>query len=137
MNSPSPTTSARPWRFAEVEPTRLARAFELRVDDVLDTGIYAVHSPQSGERHYVNLADPDCPACDCGDHVFRERLCAHALAAMLYEEDQRLLYLVGRLVRRAWLDARLIFAITAQPIGRPIAPATADAATPSPDGAGA
>lgn len=115
------TTSVepRPWRHAEVGAERLTRALELTVTDVLDTGVYAIVSPQSGDTHYVNLRDIDCPACDCGDHIYRERLCAHALAAMLFEEDPRLERLVGRLVRRAWLEHRLVFAITEAPLGGP------------------
>ena len=36
--------------------------------------------------------------CDCGDHLWRERVCKHILAAMLREGDERVIHEVGGLV---------------------------------------
>lgn len=33
------------------------------------------------DEHWVNLADPRAPACDCGDAIWRDRTCKHVIAA--------------------------------------------------------
>lgn len=54
-------------------------------------GVYYVTGPAdiSAEPHWVQMVANDAPFCDCGDHVFRETLCAHGLAVLLYEKDER------------------------------------------------
>jgi hypothetical protein len=50
------------------------------------------------EMHWVDLRSPRVPRCDCGDHLWRERVCKHMLAAMLREGDERVLHAVADLV---------------------------------------
>ena len=50
------------------------------------------------EPHWVDLYAPLVPRCDCGDHLWRERVCKHILAAMLREGDERVIREVGGLV---------------------------------------
>jgi hypothetical protein len=103
----------RPWREAPILPTRLARAVNLRVTVPAHPGEpYLVDG--GDEPHWVNLAAVDEPACDCGDHLFRENLCAHALAVLLHQKDARVVCAMGQLVRDAWLDKRLILVVTRQ-----------------------
>jgi hypothetical protein len=49
--------------------------------------------------HWVDLVSPDHPRCDCGDHLWREVVCKHIIAARLREGDEAVLYQVGALVR--------------------------------------
>ena len=48
------------------------------------------------------------PRCDCGDHLWRDRVCKHMLAALLREGDEQVLCGVARLVAglRAAVDGR-------------------------------
>jgi hypothetical protein len=48
----------------------------------------------------VDLHTTYHPRCDCGDHLWREAICKHILAAMLREGDERVLGAVARLVSR-------------------------------------
>ena len=50
------------------------------------------------EAHWVDLRSPRVPRCDCGDHLWRERVCKHMLAALLREGDERVLRAVAMLV---------------------------------------
>jgi hypothetical protein len=51
------------------------------------------------EEHWVDLLTPNQPRCDCGDHLWRERVCKHILAALLREGDPEIISAVGDLVR--------------------------------------
>ncbi len=63
---------------------RIGRALSLDVI-VMGPGVYYVTGGE--EPHWVNLADPMVPPCDCGDHTFRERTCAHIVAARMARGD--------------------------------------------------
>ena len=78
-----------------VDPARLERCLALRVQPV-GRGRYRVSGGR--EAHYVDLFHAQHPRCDCGDHLWRERICKHILAALLREGDERVLLAVFQLV---------------------------------------
>ena len=80
-----------------VDLGRLERALELRAERV-GLGRYAVRG--GAQEHWVDLATAGHPRCDCGDHLWREAVCKHILAALLREGDARVLAAVGRLMAR-------------------------------------
>ena len=51
--------------------------------------------------HWVDLYTASHPRCDCGDHLWRERICKHILAALLREGNERVLTALPRLLARA------------------------------------
>lgn len=57
---------------------RAQRAMALAVT-MAAPGVYQVQG--GAEPHWVNLVDASVPACDCGDYLFRERICKHQMAA--------------------------------------------------------
>jgi len=71
-----------------VEPARLERSRGLRVRRV-SRGGYEVGGGK--EPHYGDLYTRRMPRCDCGDHIWRARVCRHILAAMLREGDERVI----------------------------------------------
>jgi len=79
-----------------VEEGRLERCLDLHVRP-LGGGRYYVSG--GCEPHYVDLRSPFLPRCDCGDHLWRERVCKHILAALLREGDELVIREVGALVR--------------------------------------
>ena len=83
-------------RAGGVDLSRLERGVELEVTAV-GPGRYAVRG--GSEPHWVDLRTPNQPRCDCGDHLWRERVCKHILAALLREGDERVLRALGDLVR--------------------------------------
>lgn len=85
-----------------VDPARLERSLALRVRRV-GHGRYRVWGGR--EPHWVDLYTRRMPRCDCGDHIWRERICKHILAVMLREGDERVIGEVARLV--AGLRSRL------------------------------
>jgi hypothetical protein len=52
------------------------------------------------QDHWVNLYTSSHPRCDCGDHLWRERICKHILAALLREGNERVLTALARLLER-------------------------------------
>ncbi|HEX7051391.1 MAG TPA: SWIM zinc finger family protein [Longimicrobiales bacterium] len=86
-----------------VDPQRLERSLGLHVRRV-GRGRYRVWGGR--EPHWVDLYTRRLPRCDCGDHLWRERVCKHILAVMLREGDERVIGAVGRLVSRLRLEAR-------------------------------
>lgn len=80
-----------------VDLSRLERSLGLRVQPT-GRGRYRVSG--GGEPHWVDLHTTHNPRCDCGDHLWREAVCKHILAAMLREGDERVLRAVGELVHR-------------------------------------
>ncbi|MDB4947789.1 MAG: hypothetical protein JWM27_438 [Gemmatimonadetes bacterium] len=78
-----------------VEAGRLERGLELEVRP-LEPGRY--HVSGGREQHWVDLRSPLVPRCDCGDHLWRERVCKHILAALLREGDERVIREVAALV---------------------------------------
>lgn len=80
-----------------VDVARLERSLGLRARRV-GAGRYRVEG--GAEPHWVDLHTARHPRCDCGDHLWRERICKHILAAMLREGDERVLQAVSGLVAR-------------------------------------
>ena len=79
-----------------VEPQRLERGLSLEAVRVAP-GRYRVTGGK--DVHWVDLNTVNQPRCDCGDHLWRDRVCKHILAALLREGDTRVLHEVGTLVR--------------------------------------
>jgi len=78
-----------PWTEAPVSSARLAKAL-LCVVRTDAPGIYRVFSP-SGEAYGVQTIALDMPLCDCADAIFRDCLCAHAIAALIHARSPRIL----------------------------------------------
>ena len=79
-----------------IDPARLVRALGLAVRRT-GRGRFAVSG--GGEAHHVDLIDPQCERCDCGDHTWRQTVCQHVLACLLREGDERVVRAVARAVR--------------------------------------
>ena len=47
----------------------------------------------------MDLFTASVPRCDCGDHVWRDRMCKHILAALLREGNEHVLLALRELVR--------------------------------------
>lgn len=80
-----------------VDLARLERSLGLEVHRV-GRGRYLVTGGE--EPHWVDLYTRHLPRCDCGDHIWRERVCKHILAVLLREGDERVIAAIGRLVAR-------------------------------------
>jgi len=78
-----------------VDLSRLERALELQVRRV-GPGRYLITG--GDEPHWVDLYTRRIPRCDCGDHIWRERVCKHILAVLLREGDERVIAALARLV---------------------------------------
>ena len=76
---------------------RLERALELAAERV-GPGRYRVKG--GATEHWVDLWSAAHPRCDCGDHLWREALCKHILAALLREGDPRVVAGVGQVMQR-------------------------------------
>jgi hypothetical protein len=72
------------WRGAVMDPDRVTRSHGLTVEPIPGVG-YVVRS-----TYVVQLDDATMPACECGDHAWRDGLCKHAIAAILYEQTRGL-----------------------------------------------
>lgn len=88
-----------------VEAGRLERSLGLRVTRV-GRGRYRVEGGR--ESHWVDLYTARLPRCDCGDHLWRERICKHILAVLLREGDERVIGEVSRLVARLRAEERAL-----------------------------
>lgn len=80
-----------------IDLSRLERGLGLQVVPV-GGGRYRVSG--GAEVHWVDLRSPLHPRCDCGDHLWREAVCKHILAALLREGDEPVLRAVSLLVHR-------------------------------------
>ena len=80
---------------------RLIRASQLTARPV-GRGKFLVTGGQ--EPHYVDLKDPSHPACDCGDHAFRDKVCKHIIRALLAVGDRRTITELGGIL--AQLDLK-------------------------------
>jgi len=76
---------------------RLERSLALRAARV-GTARYRVTG--GAQTHWVDLYTTTFPRCDCGDHLWRDRICKHILAALLREGDEHVLTSLGMLVTR-------------------------------------
>jgi SWIM zinc finger len=81
-----------------VDLERLERSLGLRGERVGD-GRYRITG--GSQDHWVDLHNVSHPRCDCGDHLWRERICKHILAALLREGNERVLTTLPRLLARA------------------------------------
>ncbi|HEX5386690.1 MAG TPA: SWIM zinc finger family protein [Gemmatimonadales bacterium] len=86
-----------------VDFNRLERGLELHLERV-GVGQYRVSG--GAQEHWVDLVSAVHPRCDCGDHLWRDRVCKHILAALLREGDERVLAAVGALVVQLRTAAR-------------------------------
>jgi hypothetical protein len=78
-----------------VDLDRLERCLHLRAAR-LTPGRYRI---EGGEQtHFVDLYTTNFPRCDCGDHLWRDQICKHILAALLREGDERVLGALRELV---------------------------------------
>src|SRR6476469_2288660 len=85
-----------------VDLDRLGRSLLLQGERIGD-GRYHV---TGGEHdHWVDLYTTSHPRCDCGDHLWRDQLCKHILAALLREGHDRVVEAVGRLFRQVTVGA--------------------------------
>ena len=81
-----------------VDLSRLERSLGLRGERISD-GRYRVTG--GSHEHWVDLYTASHPRCDCGDHLWRERICKHILAALLREWNERVVEALPRLLARA------------------------------------
>ena len=80
-----------------VDLDRVERALELAADRI-GHGRYRVRG--GAQDHWVDLFTAAHPRCDCGDHLWRDAVCKHILAALLREGDPRVVSAVGQVVAR-------------------------------------
>lgn len=81
----------------DVDLPRLERSLRLYGERV---GRGRYHVKGGSQEHWVDLYTAAHPRCDCGDHLWRDRVCKHILAALLREGDERVLVALGSLVDR-------------------------------------
>ena len=86
-------TAANPE--AGVDCARLERGLGLHAERV---GPGRYHITGGAFPHWVDLRATNGPHCDCGDHIWRDTICKHMLAALLREGDEHVLHAVGELV---------------------------------------
>ncbi|HJU91167.1 MAG TPA: SWIM zinc finger family protein [Gemmatimonadaceae bacterium] len=80
---------------AAMDGKRLERSLGL-VGEKVGDGRYKVAGGR--EPHWVDLYTANHPRCDCADHLWREALCKHILAALLREGHEQVIRAVGGLV---------------------------------------
>jgi SWIM zinc finger len=80
-----------------VDVSRLERSLALKGERVAD-GRY--HFTGGAQEHWVDLYTAQYPRCDCGDHLWRERICKHILAALIREGNERVVRALGSVVER-------------------------------------
>ncbi len=77
-----------------IDLERLERSLQLHGERV-GFGRYRVVGGDAD--HWVDLYTTSLPRCDCGDHLWRERICKHILAALLREGHERVVAALGTL----------------------------------------
>ena len=80
-----------------IDLERLERSLQLQGERV-GRGRYRVVGGDAD--HWVDLYTTSHPRCDCGDHLWRERICKHILAALLREGNERVVSALGALFAR-------------------------------------
>ena len=80
-----------------IDLERLERSLVLEGHRVGD-GRY--HVTGGSSDHWVDLYTRSHPRCDCGDHLWRDRVCKHILAALLREGNDQVVTALGLLFRR-------------------------------------
>jgi hypothetical protein len=84
-------------RAGGVDLDRLERSLGLRSERI---GVGRFRVTGGDQDHWVDLYTASHPRCDCGDHLWRERICKHILAALLREGNERVVSALGTLVHR-------------------------------------
>ena len=80
-----------------VDFARLERSLGLTAERV-SYGRFLVSGGR--DKHWVDLHTARHPRCDCGDHLWRETICKHILAALLREGNERVIVALGGLTAR-------------------------------------
>jgi hypothetical protein len=80
-----------------VDVVRLERSLALKGERV---GEGRYHFTGGAHDHWVDLYTAQYPRCDCGDHLWRERICKHILAALLREGNERVVRALSSVVER-------------------------------------
>lgn len=80
-----------------VDLDRLERSLSLEGERV---GHGRYHLVGCGHEHWVDLYTASIPRCDCGDHLWRDRICKHILAALLREGNDTVVRALGALIER-------------------------------------
>ncbi len=80
-----------------IDLDRLERSLTLHGEQIGE-GRYRVMG--GAHEHWVDLYTASHPRCDCGDHLWRERICKHILAALLREGNDRVVTALGGLYVR-------------------------------------
>src|SRR3954470_9641553 len=78
-----------------VDVARLERSLALKGNRV---GEGRYHFTGGEQEHWVDLYTAQHPRCDCGDHLWRERICKHILAALLREGNERVVRALGSVI---------------------------------------
>jgi hypothetical protein len=84
-------------RAGGVDVDRLERSLTLKGDRV---GEGRYHFRGGAQEHWVDLYTAQHPRCDCGDHLWRDRICKHILAALIREGNERVVRALGQVVER-------------------------------------
>lgn len=84
-------------RAGGVDLDRLERSLELD-GQAVGPGQYLITG--GTQSHWVDLYTAHLPRCDCGDHLWRERICKHILAALLREGEPRVIVALRQVVHR-------------------------------------
>jgi uncharacterized Zn finger protein len=77
-----------------VDVERLERSLGLRAE-ATGQGRYRIIGGEN--EHWVDLYTASHPRCDCGDYLWRDRVCKHILAALMREGNERVIRAVGSL----------------------------------------
>jgi hypothetical protein len=80
-----------------VDIARLERSLALKGERI---GEGRYHFTGGAQDHWVDLYTTLYPRCDCGDHLWRERICKHILAALIREGNERVVQALGAMVER-------------------------------------
>ena len=80
-----------------VDLDRLERSLAL---DGRRVGNGRYHVVGGDHDHWVDLYTTSIPRCHCGDHIWRERICKHILAALLREGNETVVRALGSLFQR-------------------------------------
>lgn len=80
-----------------VDIARLERGLALKGNRV---GEGRYHFTGGSQEHWVDLYSTHHPRCDCGDHLWRDRICKHILAALLREGNEPVVRALGDVVER-------------------------------------
>lgn len=101
-----------------IDPERLERALTLTVEPFLpQPGAYSVTPVgREAERHgilgyWIDLRSPDVPRCTCADHTFKQVICKHMLACLLYEGEPHVVAALQAL--QSALESKLIHQLEA------------------------